>query len=380
MAGKPAARATDTAMTCNDPADMPVGTVIAVGTVLINGLPAAKQGDQVVGVDIHIIMIPSPGGPIPTPLPHPFSGMLDGNLISSVKIMGKPAAVIGSTASNMPPHIPQGGPFQKPPANKANIMMGSPNVLIGEGSGGSGSGGGGGGKQSEVQSAAAQPKEGHYLDVKFTDKGGKPITGVKYTLKDPDGNKSEGMVTGRVERKGVSQGSCELKLCAIKNVQWSVKEAAVGDKVKLKVDTVGIKSGEKATLIIFIKDAHFADHLFVTIESKVNSDKIEEEWELKIDDKLFGDQEDKLKSGKYSVPYYYFQVDVAGLRQRSGLLKYKDWIELELRDEDGNTIGGAEYKIRLPNGQIIKGKLDQNGYAKVAGLPPGKVEVTFDAG
>jgi uncharacterized Zn-binding protein involved in type VI secretion len=33
--GKPAARSGDTAMTCNDPADLPVGSVVAVGTVLI---------------------------------------------------------------------------------------------------------------------------------------------------------------------------------------------------------------------------------------------------------------------------------------------------------------------------------------------------------
>ncbi|NTV64026.1 MAG: hypothetical protein HGA65_10895, partial [Oscillochloris sp.] len=33
--GKAAARNGDKANTCNDPADMPVGTVIAVGTVFI---------------------------------------------------------------------------------------------------------------------------------------------------------------------------------------------------------------------------------------------------------------------------------------------------------------------------------------------------------
>jgi len=33
--GKPAARNGDKALTCNDPVDMPAGTVIAVGTVLI---------------------------------------------------------------------------------------------------------------------------------------------------------------------------------------------------------------------------------------------------------------------------------------------------------------------------------------------------------
>jgi uncharacterized Zn-binding protein involved in type VI secretion len=94
------------------------------------GKPAAKQGDKVVGTDIHIIMIPTPGGPVPTPLPHPFVGQLDGDLSSDVNIEGKPAAVVGSTATNTPSHIPQGGPFQKPPANKGKIMLGSATVKI----------------------------------------------------------------------------------------------------------------------------------------------------------------------------------------------------------------------------------------------------------
>jgi uncharacterized Zn-binding protein involved in type VI secretion len=94
------------------------------------GKPAAKQGDQIVATDTHIIMIPTPGGPVPTPLPHPFMGQIDGDLSSDVKIEGKAAAVVGSTATNMPSHIPQGGPFQKPPANKGKIMLGSNTVLI----------------------------------------------------------------------------------------------------------------------------------------------------------------------------------------------------------------------------------------------------------
>jgi len=33
--GKPAARAGDTALTCNDPVDLPSGTIVAQSTVLI---------------------------------------------------------------------------------------------------------------------------------------------------------------------------------------------------------------------------------------------------------------------------------------------------------------------------------------------------------
>lgn len=94
------------------------------------GQPAAKQGDQVMATDTHIIMISTPGGPVPTPLPHPFSGMLDGSLSSDVNVEGKPAAVQGSTATNTPAHVPQGGPFQKPPSNRATVQLGSGTVFI----------------------------------------------------------------------------------------------------------------------------------------------------------------------------------------------------------------------------------------------------------
>jgi len=94
------------------------------------GQPAAKQGDRVIATDTHIVMIPSPGGPVPTPLPHPFAGQLDGSLSGDVNIEGKAAAVQGSTATNTPAHVPQGGPFQKPPSNKGTVQIGSGTVLI----------------------------------------------------------------------------------------------------------------------------------------------------------------------------------------------------------------------------------------------------------
>jgi uncharacterized Zn-binding protein involved in type VI secretion len=94
------------------------------------GQPAAKQGDRVMATDTHIILVPSPGGPVPTPIPHPFIGQLDGGLSPDVNIEGKPAACQGSTATNSPAHIPQGGPFQSPPANRATIETGSGSVRV----------------------------------------------------------------------------------------------------------------------------------------------------------------------------------------------------------------------------------------------------------
>lgn len=97
------------------------------------GQPAAKQGDQIVAIDTHIVMVPAPPSPpVPTPLPHAFAGIISGGLSSDVKIMGRPAATVGSTADNTPPHVPTppGSVLQKPPSNKGTIQIGSPTVKI----------------------------------------------------------------------------------------------------------------------------------------------------------------------------------------------------------------------------------------------------------
>ena|SRR5437868_3550628 len=97
------------------------------------GQPAAKKGDQVTAIDTHIVLVPAPPAPpVPTPLPHPFNGVINGQLSSDVKVMGLEAATVGSTADNTPPHIPTppGMAFQKPPTNKATIKLGSLTVKI----------------------------------------------------------------------------------------------------------------------------------------------------------------------------------------------------------------------------------------------------------
>ena len=97
------------------------------------GKPAAKKGDKIVSAtpgDIHIVMVPSPGGPIPTPLPHPCKSDLKMKLAKKVNVQGKPGAMKGSKSKHMPPHIPTppGVSFQKPPKNEAEVFTASTNV------------------------------------------------------------------------------------------------------------------------------------------------------------------------------------------------------------------------------------------------------------
>ncbi|MFF3159373.1 PAAR domain-containing protein [Streptomyces sp. NPDC057910] len=96
--------------------------------------PAARLGDRVAGLDRHIVLVPAPTGPVPTLLPFSFSGTLSTGCCATVLIEGKPAAVVGSKALNLPPHIPPtppGGTFLRPPDNTGTVSTGSATVLIG---------------------------------------------------------------------------------------------------------------------------------------------------------------------------------------------------------------------------------------------------------
>ncbi len=44
--------------------------------------------------------------------------------------MNDQVAVVGSNATNQPPHIPQGGSFQIPPTNSGTVLQGSSSVMI----------------------------------------------------------------------------------------------------------------------------------------------------------------------------------------------------------------------------------------------------------
>ncbi len=346
--GKPAARVGDTTMHG--------GTITGPGApnVMIGGMPAARVGDM------HVCPMLNPGTPPP---PHVGGPIQLGSM--TVKIGGMQAARQGDMC------VCSGPPD--------SIAMGCPTVMIGDGAGGGGgSGGGGTAKKASGAAAAAQVEEGHFLDVTFTDKGGFPIGGVGYEMKAPDGAATKGLVAGRLSKQGVPQGNFDITLQAIYGAKWSKDAAKVGDKIKLIAKTSGITSGEKAVFEIFVRDSNYADRLLETLGTTVNGDAIETEWTFQVDEKYIKMQTDKEKTPRYSAPAFYFLVKSANLQSRSGLLRFEDFIELKLKDDQGKPMANKKFRLYLSNGETREGQLDGSGYAKVEKIPPGNVRVSFD--
>ena len=103
---------------------------------------ASTWFDNVLGVDIHILLVPMPpGAPVPTPLPLPFTGMvLDPIGAALNKAMGGGTILInsllatncGTNVMNLPPHPPAPFPAAKGKLDDdALLIFGALNVEIG---------------------------------------------------------------------------------------------------------------------------------------------------------------------------------------------------------------------------------------------------------
>lgn len=355
--GKPAARLGD--MTAHG------GSVIlGAPTVLIGGMPAARIGDM------HLCPMVTPGVP---PIPHVGGPVSLGS--AGVLIAGMPAARMGDMLVCVGP--------------PDTIAMGCMTVLIGEASPGGGGGGGAGApgvaaaKNSAAQAISGDKesttKDEHWIEFEFTDKAGNAVSGVNYKFTDSDSKESKSVIKpdGRIKRDGMKQGQCKVNLVDLYGAKWSKEKAKVGDKVKLSVKSIGIDNGKKVEFRIFVKDINYSDHLLTKLEKEINSDKAEVEWELKVDEDLIKIIDHKEKIGRYSQPFFYFDAYCDEMVAKSGLLTYEDYVELEFKDEEGNVLANKEYKVFLPSGSVINGKLDGSGKTKIEKLPPGKIQISL---
>src|SRR5687768_13696888 len=55
----------------------------------------------------------------------------------------------------------------------------------------------------------------------------------------------------------------------------------------------------------------------------------------------------------------------------------KHWVEIAMLDVEGNPLPGQDYEIKLPDGSIVTGSLDERGTARVEGIDPGTCKIRF---
>jgi hypothetical protein len=170
----------------------------------------------------------------------------------------------------------------------------------------------------------------------------------------------------------------------VTNMKWSADEARRGDKLTLSADIENVDDGTEAKIIIYEYDSDNVHDVITEFPAVVEKKKIEVQWEYEYHedtDEIPTQEEMEKYGGSYNPPEYFFTITIGaqeiGKNQESGILNFKDWIEIKLTEGDGEAIGNEDYKVYLPDGQEISGTLDETGFAREENIPPGRCIIEF---
>ena len=170
----------------------------------------------------------------------------------------------------------------------------------------------------------------------------------------------------------------------VSNMKWSVKEARRGDTLTLSADIKGLPNEAEVAVVIYEYDRDGGHDRITELPAHVENNRIEIAWEYEYHedtDEIPSQEELDKYNGQYNPPEYFFTIKAEGVEygqdQESGLLEFKDWVEITLVRKDGAPIGNADYVLTLPDGQTRDGTVDASGCAREEDVPPGKIKIEF---
>ncbi len=171
----------------------------------------------------------------------------------------------------------------------------------------------------------------------------------------------------------------------IKKLEWGAEEARRGDILDLKGEFEDVNDNADVMITIYEFDQNDAHDKITQFPSVLKGKKLEAKWAYEYfedTDEIPTHEEMERYGGSYNPPEYFYTVtyndfEMGKEEQDSGILTFKDYIEINLKDAGGNPVEHASFTIHLPDGSTKDGQTDAEGYAHVDGIPPGHVTVEF---
>jgi hypothetical protein len=167
----------------------------------------------------------------------------------------------------------------------------------------------------------------------------------------------------------------------ISNMQWSASEAGRGDILTLSADVENVRPQTDVLITIYEHDEDGAHDRITDLPGVVRSNRIEVEWEYEYFedvDEVPTEEERQKYSRSYNPPEYFFTIKVYdieyGREQESGLLAFKDWIEIRVLNYTGNE----SYVLHLADGSERRGTIGKDGTAREEDVPPGRCSIEIE--
>lgn len=227
------------------------------------------------------------------------------------------------------------------------------------------------------------------ISIKISDKSGKTFETIKAKMSGnhfwkqitvPENAKEELYAKVKLPKHSLEQKSNPLIVIPpieITNAKWDKQEARRGDILKLTADVRGAQEGTEAEIQIWEHDADEAHDLITKFPVLIKNQKVEADWEFEYHEDTDDIPTEEESENGYNPPEYFFKVKVQGVEAKSELLEFKDWIEIGLVDEFGNPIAKEKFKLIFPDGIEREGNLNEEGFARIEDVPPGKFKVDF---
>lgn len=185
----------------------------------------------------------------------------------------------------------------------------------------------------------------------------------------------------KLSKNGLSGESNRIPVLppvVVSDMKWSANEAHRGDLLTLSAKVQGCDDGDEGTITIYEYDRDNIHDRITKFPVKVQENKIEAIWEYEYheDTDEIPSEEELQEYGKsYNPPEYFFVIEIDGQKfgeeQESGLLTFKDSIDIQMTDESGVPLADADYTLTLADGSERKGKLGADGRLRMDDVPPG---------
>jgi hypothetical protein len=254
------------------------------------------------------------------------------------------------------------------------------------------------GQTVEFEVMTAFVGDGASIKIKGKNDGGKKLGKIKDKIKNnkyigsfeiPENAEIDDLVYFEVKlsKNGLTGESNKIPVTppiTVTNMKWSEKEARRGDVLTLSAAVSGCPDDTEVKIIIYEYDNDKAHDRIVELPATVKEEKIEVKWEYEYHedtDEVPTEEELQQYGQSYNPPEYFFVIEINGQKfgkeQESKLLTFKDYIEIELKNQLGELVPNEEYVLTLPDGTERKGKLDDAGKAVERDVPPGKCSIKF---
>lgn len=254
------------------------------------------------------------------------------------------------------------------------------------------------GEELKFEVRTALVGNGAKIEVKGKSEAGKKLGTVKdtirnnllrgsFTLPDKMDEGDEVSFVVKLPDNGLEETSEKIparKAPELISASWSAKAGRRGDILTLKAEIENVPNGTDGVLTIYEYDASGINDKIATIPVTIKDKKIELKWEYEYHEdtsRLPNQAKMERYGGNYNPPEYFFTITFNGLelgkKRESGILEFKDWVDIRLRNRQNQAIPNEDYTLTMPDGSERNGKLDDKGNATEKDIPPGPYRVRF---